>query len=187
MRRVVYLGVPLTGAPGKLLHRIEFHAEGGEPVTLEAGAVDIDRRPVPVLGPPLRGGPWVAVYEPAMERGHRRVVYAVDGRARIPGRFAIDWMKPRDGDVALGADVLAVADAIVVGTRDGMAAPAGDGDFRGSLCEAAGTYIVLDLGEGRYATYEHLKPGLLVETGDRVEKGEVIAALGMTGQATGPH
>src|SRR3546814_5509755 len=37
MRRVVYLGVPLTGAPGKLLHRIEFHAEGGEPVTLEAG------------------------------------------------------------------------------------------------------------------------------------------------------
>src|SRR3546814_14072889 len=61
-----------------------------------------------------------------------------------------------------------------------------DGDFRGSLGEAAGNYIVLDLGEGRYATYEHLKPGLLVEPGDRVEKGEVIAAPGMTGQATGP-
>src|SRR3546814_9743336 len=132
MRRVVYLGVPLTGAPGKLLHRIEFHAEGGEPVTLEAGAVDIDRRPVPVLGAPLRGGPWGAVYEPAMERGHRRVDYAVDGRARLPGRFAIDRKKPRDGEGALGADVLAVADVIVVGTRDGKAAHAGGGELRGS-------------------------------------------------------
>src|SRR3546814_15698751 len=126
MRRVVYLGVPLTGAPGKLLHRIEFHAEGGEPVTLEAGAVDIDRRPVPVLGPPLRGGPWVAVYEPAMERGHRRGGEAGDGRAHIPGRLAIDWMKPRDGDVALGDAVRAGGDAIGLGTRVGMAAPAPD-------------------------------------------------------------
>src|SRR3546814_19223647 len=66
MRRVVYLGVPLTGAPGKLLHRIEFHADGGAPAQLDAGAVNIDRQPVPVLGPPLPGGHGVAGYEPAV-------------------------------------------------------------------------------------------------------------------------
>src|SRR3546814_15182295 len=45
------------------------------------------------LSPPLRGGPWVAVYDPGMERGHRRVFYATEGSATLPGRFAIDFMK----------------------------------------------------------------------------------------------
>ena len=195
-RSVVYLSFPVgKHRPSALIHRVAFGAPGDEAATVEGGMIELDLRPLPILGPPLRGGPWVAVYDPAMERGHRRVIYAVDGRARIPGRYAIDWMKPRispegGGPPAsgYGADVLAVANAAVVATRDGIAEPPlGDGGSPVSLDAAAGNYIVLDLGDGRYAFYEHLKPGLLVKPGDRVTKGQVIAALGFTGQATRPH
>ena len=36
-----------------------------------------------ILSPPLRGGPWVAVYDPGLKNGHRRVTVAIDGNARI--------------------------------------------------------------------------------------------------------
>jgi murein DD-endopeptidase len=53
---------------------------------------------------------------------------------------------------------------------------------------ASGNYIVLDLGNGKYAFYEHLKSGSIrVRAGERVRQGQVIAELGYTGQSTGPH
>src|SRR3546814_17112070 len=60
--------------------------------TLSGGAA-IPETALPRLSPPLRGGPWVAVYDPGMERGHRRVFYATEGSATLPGRFANDFMK----------------------------------------------------------------------------------------------
>ena len=191
-RAVIYLAVPLAGAgrPRTLKHRITY-TSGAAPgaSVVEGGTAPIDQRPLPVLGPPLRGGPWVAVYDPALERGHRRVVYAVGGRARIPGRFAIDWMRvPGERDDGLGAEVLAVADAVVVAAHDGVPEPARGAERPAtSLAEAPGNYIALDLGDGRHAFYEHLMPGLEVRIGDRVRKGQVIARLGSTGQASRPH
>ncbi len=43
--------------------------------------------------PPLAGGPWVALYDPHMPRGHRRVAFARGGRQVVPARFAIDWVR----------------------------------------------------------------------------------------------
>ena len=57
-----------------------------------------------------------------------------------------------------------------------------------SLEDAAGNYVALDLGSGRIAFYEHLKPGSVrVKSGERVRRGQVIASLGFTGDSTGPH
>src|SRR3546814_3208759 len=57
-----------------------------------------------------------------------------------------------------------------------------------ALGDATGNYVALDLGDGRHAFYEHLKPGSIrVVPGQRVRRGEVIAELGFTGDSTGPH
>ena len=54
--------------------------------------------------------------------------------------------------------------------------------------EAAGNFVSLDLGKGRFAVYEHLRPGSIrVRPGQRVRRGEVVAQLGFTGDSTGPH
>jgi murein DD-endopeptidase MepM/ murein hydrolase activator NlpD len=52
----------------------------------------------------------------------------------------------------------------------------------------AGNYVALKLPDGRFAFYEHLKKGSVrVAVGDRVATGDVIGALGFSGESTGPH
>jgi murein DD-endopeptidase MepM/ murein hydrolase activator NlpD len=194
---VVYLDIVAPGAPpAKLLHRIHLSADAGGQQSgywVEAAPVEVDSRPLPVLGPPLKGGPWVAVYDPQMERGHRRVVFTLHGTKRIPGRYAIDWMlaAPASGrppKLGGGAEVLAVADARVAAVHDGVPEPAhGTDPRRTPFSGAPGNFIVLDLGNRKFATYEHLQPGLLVKAGDMVRRGQVIARVGTTGHAVHPH
>ncbi len=202
---VAYVEFALPGGakPGALRHRVRYRVAGSGEVHDVAGArTAVDGRAPPVLGPPLRGGPWVAVQSPDWPRGHRRMQYAVDGRARIPGRYAVDWIKvDARGRTASGdpdrvadaygyrADVLAVADAIVAAVRDDVPESATvSAHPRHALADATGNYVALDLGGGRFAFYEHLAPGSIrVRRGDRVSRGQAIGALGFTGDSTGPH
>jgi murein DD-endopeptidase MepM/ murein hydrolase activator NlpD len=164
--------------------------------------VTVDPTPPVVLGPPLAGGPWAAVYHSDWERGHRRVFYTVDGVTRLSGRHTIDFVKLDDagrtasGDADLvakslgyGADVLAVSDATVAAVRDDMPEVARvSARVKHKQEDAAGNYVALDLGGGRFAVYEYLKPSSVrVRPGQRVRRGEVLAQLGFTGDSTGPH
>jgi murein DD-endopeptidase len=206
VRVVAYLSVPLGTSrvdPIGLTHRIEYQDSLKSDRAVQGGAFRVVSEPPVSIGPPLRGGPWVAIYDASWERGHRRVLYAVQGSVHVPGRFAIDWIKVDkkgkyfDGDgsnvrdwYGYGAEVLAVSDSIVVATRDGIAEsatlvknPAGI-----ELENASGNYVALDLGAGHYAFYEHLKPGSIrVKPKDHVRRGSVIGLLGYTGESTGPH
>ena len=147
----------------------------------------------------------MAIYNPLLVGGHRTTIYTLDGRARIPGRFAIDWIRaPESGQRAtvsspdpatangFGANVLAVADARVAGALDdmpdlpaGVLAPA----TPVPLERGSGNHVVLDLGEGRFAFYEHLRHGsIVVRVGERVRRGQTIAQLGSSGSTSvGPH
>lgn len=49
-----------------------------------------------------------------------------------------------------------------------------------------GKYIVLDHGHGLISLYAHLR-SFSVELGDKIESGEKIGEIGMTGYTTGPH
>jgi murein DD-endopeptidase len=55
--------------------------------------------------------------------------------------------------------------------------------------DVAGNYVSLDLGDGRFAFYEHLKKGTIqVKTNQVVKAGQVIARLGRSGiNSSGPH
>lgn len=201
---IAYVELDVPEPPHALDHRLTFRLAGerAPPRAITGAWVQVSAEQPVVLGPPLRGGHWAAVYHPAWERGHRRVIYAVAGRAVIPGRFAIDWIRldaggqQADGDPDVvanwygdGAEVLAVADAVVAAVRDDVAESetlSGHPDH--PLEDATGNYVVLDLGGERYAFYEHLKPGSVrFAAGERVRRGEPIAALGFTGHSTGPH
>jgi murein DD-endopeptidase MepM/ murein hydrolase activator NlpD len=202
-RAVVFveLDLPAGGGPKRLAHQIDYVA--GEAAFFVTGPeVAVDPTPPVVLGPPLAGGPWVAVHAAEWPRGHRRVGYTVGGRMRIPGRFAVDFVRVDDqgrtthGDkdrpadaLGYGAEVLAVADATVLAVRDGMAeSPSIAGNPKHAIGDAAGDYVALRLPGGRVAFYEHLKPGSVrVKAGDRVRRGQVLGALGFTGDTTGPH
>ena len=199
---VIFLELePVGSLPAELAHELEY-GDSGTTTKIRGASIDVAVAEPLMLGPPLRGGPWVAVYHPAWPRGHRRVFYTEDGRARIPGRFAIDWIKlDAAGRTVLGdpdsvanwlgqgAEVLAVTDAVVAAMRDNMPESERISTHpRLPLEDATGNYISLDVGDGRYVFYEHLKPGSVrVKPGQRVRRGEVIAALGFTGHSTGPH
>ncbi|HET6552673.1 MAG TPA: M23 family metallopeptidase [Dyella sp.] len=206
---VAYLSVPFDRAAGSaahLHHRISYASEApsSSHASTEGGAFTVSSRAPLTLGPPLRGGPWVAIYSTQWERGHRRVLYAVDGAVHVPGRFAIDWIRLGEhggfasGDGAkptqwhgYGADVLAVTDAVVASTGEGIAESATLAEHAAQkvpLEDAAGNYVSLDLGDGRFAFYEHLRPGsITVKAGQHVRRGQVIGQLGFTGESTGPH
>lgn len=200
--------IELAFAPGKapvaLRHRVAYRVadDGAEVAWIAGGDIVVDPGPAMVLGPPLRGGPWAAVFDAGWARGHRRVFYAVEGRATIPGRFAIDFVKLddagrlADGDAdvvrnayAHGEDVLAVADAEVVALRnDYPEAERVSLNGRHPLSKGSGNYVVLSLGEGRYAVYEHLRPGSVrVAPGQRVRRGDVIGEVGFSGSGNWPH
>lgn len=210
--RVIYLdlgqtyeerGIPLR--PRRLRHELIVTSPDGTAVASDDGdGLEVDPSPPVVLGPPLAGGPWAAVYDSSWPRGHRRVFYTVDGITRLPGRHTIDFVKldvqgrttreGADADLAAsslgyGAEVLAVADAVVAAVRDDMTEPVRvSAGVKHPQDGAAGNYLSLDLGHRRYAVYEHLKPGSVrVTPGQRVRRGEVVAALGFTGDSTGPH
>lgn len=205
MTAVAYLSVSLTD-PGSthLRHRVVYAGNAGSDLIVEGANVTPSSRASLQLGPPLRGGPWVAIYDALWERGHRRVLYTIDGSVKVPGRFAIDWilLGPHGGFATdkgelprewfgYAADVIAVADATVASAGEGIAEPATLAEgaaHKVPLENAAGNYVALDLGDGRYAFYEHLKPGSIrVKVGQHVHRGDVIGQLGFTGESTGPH
>lgn len=70
-----------------------------------------------------------------------------------------------------GTPILAAADGIV--TKSGPAS-------------AYGNLVKLDHGAGLETRYAHASK-LLVKSGERVVKGQVIALVGSTGRSTGPH
>ncbi|HEX7282322.1 MAG TPA: M23 family metallopeptidase [Vicinamibacterales bacterium] len=201
MRAIVHfwLTLPTVTTPsGRLIHVVDVDVtRAGVTVSAQVigGASRITMTAVEI-GPPLRGGPWVAIYDPLLKGGHRTAVYTVDGRARIPGRFAIDFIAhPQGGALpekraadanGFGTDVLAVADGTIAIAVDGVtdATPPPI-----TLELAPGNHIALDLGGGRVAFYEHLQMGsVAVKAGDRVARGQVIARLGSSGSSSiGPH
>ena len=209
-RTVAYLWLPLAdgvATPTRLQHRIELDlvrpAERLHTFVTDSSCVVSNEQPI-VLNPPLRGGPWVALYDPMMLGGHRTSVYTLDGRARIPARYAIDWVKLADdatrarGDAksisnwyGYGSEVLAVADGVVADAVDDMAESSTLSESEGPLAleNASGNYVTLDLGRRHYAFYEHLKHGsITVKRGQRVRSGQVIGQLGNSGSSSsGPH
>ncbi|MFE2938793.1 murein hydrolase activator EnvC family protein [Streptomyces sp. NPDC059255] len=124
-----------------------------------------------------------------------------------PSRPAFAWLWPvarRNVDFpAFGAPLLAVADATVVHASDGQRDHLSRNSLAGlvylMLFESVvrdiagarrmfGNHLILDLGNGTYAAYAHLRQGSLeVGAGDRVSAGQTLARCGNSGNSSEPH
>ena len=196
---IAFLDVALGGrAVSTVRHRLTVSGK-----TVDIAPLELRARAI-TIGPPLRGSDWMALNGPGNRSLHRRAIIPVNGHAVIAQRFAIDWVQVNDagrtftGDAkdnrnyrAYGAGVLAVADAAVVETKDGIPENTPGLTSRAlpmTLETLAGNHIVLRLGGGNYCMYAHLQPGSLkVKPGDKVKRGQVLALLGNSGNSTEPH
>ena len=205
LRAVVYMWVPITGAPPRAIrHRLTAMADSGTtPMVLETPSIPVSTDML-VITPPLRGGVWLAANGPSAESGHRRAMVPLEGSYYIAQRFAIDWVKVDDrghtftGDslenssyYAYGNDALAVADGIVTEVKDGIPQNVPGLNSRAvpiTLETVGGNHVILDVGGGHYAFYAHLQPGSIkVRTGERVKRGQLLGLVGNSGNSTEPH
>ncbi len=160
------------------------------------------RKPVE-LGPPARGGIWVAD-EGCCDKDthHRRGLLVVNGNEVVPQRFAIDWMrldrKHRAwvGDPArlssyrsYGQRLIAVAAGKVIFAADGRPNQKPPNDpTPPSVPELPGNRVILRIGPGIYVTYAHMVPGSVrVHDGERVRRGQAVGRLGNSGNSATPH
>ena len=206
-RAVVFLWVPLPAkqVPDAVRARVSVERGTGDSTRaqqLEGPAVPVLQQG-PAIGPPLRGGVWLAGNGPGNESGHRRALVPI-GTAAIAQRFAIDFVKVADdnrtfsGDslrnesyYAYGSEALAVANGVIVALKDGIPQNIPGAASRAvpiTLETVGGNHVIIDIGQGRYAFYAHLQPGSLrVHLGERVKRGQVLGLVGNSGNSTEPH
>jgi len=208
---VVFLWLALSPAeatPTLLRHRLTFAEldSAGRarttPSVIDSLVTPVGHENVLILGTPMRGGDWLAGSGPSNSSDHRRTLVPLNGKVWISQRFAIDWVKVgpngntwhgdrgrNENFWGFGEPVLAVADGEVVTVSDSIpdntpgklpAAP--------TVTNVAGNHVILRVGPSRYVMYGHLARGSVrVRAGQHVRRGDAIALLGNSGQATAPH
>ena len=198
-------------APRSLRHQLVFRTKAGEVQTVDGVPTALDAAPPLSIGPPLRGGRWLAHEGPGNHLSHHwGSVVVANGDTTIPQRYAIDWFgldgaghavqvardridQSRLADWAgFDAEVLAVADGVVRDARDGvqdgkpMVAPPEPEALTARTLY--GNFVVIEIAPGVFAHYAHLRNGSVrVRIGDHVRRGQGIGQLGQSGNANAPH
>lgn len=177
------------------------------------GAVTVGQGHPIVIGPPLTGNDWVAVNACCELSPHRGAMVPIGGRINGAERYAVDFSRfdlnarpivdltantqadfrgdPTRNESYFTFDqpVLAVADATVVRVVDDLPEATPRQITPGiKLDDLGGNRVILDMGNGVYAFYAHLKTGgVQVRVGDRVTRGQQIARTGNSGNTTASH
>jgi murein DD-endopeptidase MepM/ murein hydrolase activator NlpD len=201
--------VPVGTAPAELTHRISYSLEPDTLApaligarTIEGPTVTVDPRPAIVVSAPFDSGLWLNADGCCVARNHRTFITSRGGLQLVkPETFAIDWVgfdgtNAATGDgtknsdyVGYGANIVSATEGIVIDVRDGHPEPeASEAPILTGPEDYSGNSVVVQVEEGVYAFYAHLQPGsVAVEIGDRVEVGQLLGALGNSGNSTAPH
>ncbi len=102
-------------------------------------------------------------------------IWPVPSSQHITSSFGRRWGREHNGiDIAgrAGSNIISTSDGVVI--------------YAGREYAGFGNMVVIAHRYGLFSIYAHNKANL-VRKGIRVHKGQVIATLGRTGKATGPH
>ncbi len=191
--------------PRHLVHKVVIETEFAGKVRQFENAnckLAVEDKPPVVVGPPLKGGRWFASGGYAGESGHRRALFPLSNRLVNAQRYAIDWLLMTEDNHAFNGDgkqcaqfagygkpLIAAADGTVVGVIDRFEDQVPN-DAKGDQLPffPGGNTCVIDIGNGYYAFYAHMKPGSVkVKEGQKVKRGDVIGMLGSSGNSSAPH
>ena len=208
-RAIVFLWLtlsPTEPTPSSLRHRLTFavldSSNHASPAVIDSIITAVDNENVLILDPPLRGGDWLVGSGPSNSSDHRRSLIPLNGKLWLSQRFAIDWVKVgpngntwrgdrgrNENFWGFGEPVLAVADGEVVTVSDSIPDNVpGKLPANTTVTNIAGNHVILRVGRSRYVMYGHLERGSVrVHAGEHVKRGDTIALLGNSGQATAPH
>jgi murein DD-endopeptidase MepM/ murein hydrolase activator NlpD len=196
-RVLLLIGMDLERPPGPVVVRAEAVDGSGRPLAGQRALLVLDAHfPVQRLTVPR---PFVELDPATLERVDREKavldrlweVVTPDRFWRGPFRLPLDGADPASGFGVRriingepraphsGVDFPAAAGTPVFAANAGVVALVAEHFF-------AGTSIILDHGLGLYTMYFHLQESL-VQPGERVDAGQIIARSGSTGRATGPH
>jgi len=202
----LWFAVDPAAVPDRLVHRITLNMSGSgqPPLTFTGGEVRVRKDLSPVIvGSPMRGPGWLALETTAPNTHHFGAQITIGGVTRVPQKFAQDWIyvdpvtgKAAEGDAGLsrnyygfGREILSVSNGTVVDMLDGLPdheriySPQGV-----SIGTAAGNYVIVDMGNSKYACYAHMVNGSVrVANGDHVTEGQVLGLMGNSGNSDIPH
>jgi hypothetical protein len=195
-----------AAVPDRLAHRLTLNrtAAGLPLATITGGEVAVKKDLAPVVvGSPLHGPGWMVMETTSPLTHHFRAQITMNGVTRVPQRYAQDvvYLDPVSGQAAagnatlarnyygFGKEICAVANGTVVDASDGLPdfetiySPTGV-----TFATAAGNYVILDIGNKKYACYAHMINGSVrVKTGDTVKEGQVLGLMGNSGNSDIPH
>lgn len=208
---VVWLDVALDESapmPKQLVHAVGISmAEPMPPLfpatmTETVAPVNVQIRKPVLISAPLDGPNWLDASGCCDMTPHRTALNPINGQLWGAERFAVDYVQlGPDGRLFtgdrgkvesypfFGADVHAVGDGPVVSAVDGLPEQVPGVNPTGlALDQYAGNHIVQELGDGNYALYAHIKTGSVkVKPGDRLTAGQVVGAVGNSGNSDAPH
>lgn len=191
----------------QLIHRFHFidNKDPEKNIQFEKGIVQLNKDVADEISSPLQGGGWLALNGPGVLGSHRFAYLNVHGVYHIGQRFAIDWvlidemgnvitpgsdLKKNENFLGYGASIYSATDGKVSVVRNEFQDNEPDqipAEVQ-NVDNACGNEITIAMDNGHYAHYCHLKPdSMKVQIGDRVNQGQELAALGNSGNSTGPH
>jgi hypothetical protein len=192
--------------PDRLSHRLTLNrsAAGLPQLIINGGEIVVKKDLIPVVvGSPLHGPGWMVMETTSPLTHHFRAQITMKGVTRVPQRYAQDWVyldpvsgQATSGNATLarnyygfGKEIFAVANGTIVDASDGLK------DFETiysatgtTIANAAGNYVILDIGNKKYACYAHMVNGSVrVKTGDIVKEGQILGLMGNSGNSDIPH
>lgn len=141
----------------------------GTPIFVPGARATIVVTPYPAPPPTARSGPELPPHASA------DFLWPIDG-----GSFMRPFGEKRRRHTHAGVDIRGTRGQDILAAKDGTVA------FCGRTTTGYGTMVVLDHGDGVQTVYAHAQK-VLVKSGETVKRGQPIALVGRTGNATTEH